>query len=200
MNKVSKITMVAALLTLGLMGTATAQQRTSVTRTSPNHTKIVIHNTGASAQKARQERIRRAEERRERERQRAHEIELATIRAGRSESPRRAGDRPKSRQPVNPSLPSIAERQRRQAALNQPAPFFNGGRFTGLVGGFGFAGPGFGPGFVSPGFAPGFVNPGFGFNRTYRPGYRHSFRGPRLRQTRYRGGFRGRGYRGRGCR
>ncbi len=193
----------AAFLTV--VGFAQAEPRTSVTQTSPNHTKIVIIDNSPQAVQNRDAQVREARAMREREKQRAHEIELARIRAGQSDG----GEIIRARQVSSTYLPSIEERRKTQAEANQPSYFMNGGVWTGGVGGFGGwgYGPGyFGPGFVAPAFGPGFVSPGFA-QPIYNGGYRGAYCGPRGGGYRagYRGGYRGGGYRGggfrgRGCR
>ena len=196
---------IAAFLTVA--GLAQAEPRTSVTQTSPNHTKIVIIDNSPQAVQNRDAQVREAREMREREKQRAHEIELARIRAGQSDG----GEVIRARQVSSTYLPSIEERRKSQAEANQPSYFMNGGVWTGGVGGFGGwgYGPGyFGPGFVGPAFGPGFVSPGFA-QPIYNGGYRGAYCGPRGGGYRggYRGGYCGGGYRGgyrgggfRGCR
>ena len=205
------VAVATSLLALGSMNTVGAEPNSSVTPTSANHTKIVIHDNSPQAVENRQEQARRARERMDLKAQRAHEIELAKIRAGQtqvSSQPQAAYQpevvsEPQVQMAIQKSssyvMPSIEERRKYQAEQNKPAAFMNGGQWTGLTwGGFGslgWFGPGFGPGFVGPGFGPGFVGPGFVGPGACGPApYRGGYRGG------YRGAYRGGGFRGRGCR
>ena len=187
---------IAAFLTVA--GLAQAEPRTSVTQTSPNHTKIVIIDNSPQAVQNRDAQVREARAMREREKERAHEIELARIRAGQPDG----GEIIRARQVSSTYLPSIEERRKTQAEANQPSYFMNGGVWTGGVGGFGFGGWGFGYPAYGPGFYPGYAYAQPVFNG----GYRGAYCGPRggYRGGGYRGGgFRGGGFRGggfRGCR
>lgn len=192
MKKLLKHISVSAVvaLSLALCASSQADPRTSITRTSPNHTKIVIHNTNPNARAERSARAQRAQERRERAKERAHELELARIKAGQG-STRQAKAPNRVQRQNHPPLASIQERQRRHAERNRPAPFFNGGQWTG-VGGVAFAGPNFG--FFNPGWGGGFYQP-------WQPVFHQGFRGPGFHRRGFRGaGYRGRGFRGAGYR
>jgi hypothetical protein len=201
MRKLFVSAVAASLFALGSMNAVDAEPRSSVIPTSANHTKIVIHDDSPQASEARNEQARRARERLDLKAQRAHEIELAKIRAGQSgvASQPQVASQATQTQSNTFTMPSIEERRKYQAEQNKPAAFMNGGQWTGLTwGGFGslgWFGPGFGPGFVGPGFGPGFIGPGFVGPGACGPvPYRGGYRGG------YRGAYRGGGFRGRGCR
>ena len=176
-----------AAMILSVQAQADPKSRTSITRTSPNHTEIVIHDYSPQAKRDRRRHLEYARRRREVKERRAHELELARIRASKQDvsiDVPTSSRRTQSRVNRSTSLASIRERQRRNAY--KPAPFFNGGQFTGFTYG----------GFGNFGFNRGF-NPGYGFNfnrgfrRSYRPStlcrpVRRSYRAPRIRRGRCR--------------
>lgn len=170
--------------TFFLMGGAQADSGriTEITRDSPNHTTIVIHDTSPEARDARARQVESARSKLRDRRQRSHRVGEATARR-----PLRRGNQPEFQQE------SIRERQAIHAY--KPGPFINGGQFTGFTG-FGFGGYGYGYGYN------GFGTSGFGFNNFRGGGFRGgNFRGGGFRGGNFRGGgFRGGNFRGGGFR
>lgn len=168
------------IATLALVGLSQAEPQTSVTRTSPNHTKIVIHDTSPQATRSRDAQVEEARKQRERQKEREHELELARIRAGQSASDSKATVLTRQVATNNDILPSIEERRKQQAEANKPSAFMNGGQWTGGFYGFGFGGfgfPGYGYGYgpaygpaFGPAYGPGFAQP---CRPVYRPSARH---------------------------
>jgi hypothetical protein len=118
---------------------AAEESNVSVERTSPNHTKIVIHNTSPEAYSERNQRAMEAQERLELKRQRKHELELARIEAQEREAKTQAQPRRQAQQP------KIYRKKK-----HQPSRFMNGGRptmgvsFASPYGGYGYGGYGYG--------------------------------------------------------
>lgn len=179
-----------ALTFLSLQAQADPKSRTSVTQTSPNHTEIIIHDYSPEAKRARRRHLENARRLRELKERRAHELELARIRASSGSRRSVSIDLPAnsssvtSRADRSDTLASIRERQRRNAY--KPPAFFNGGRFTGVAYGS-FGNFGFPAGFNS-GYRFNFQR---GFRRSYRPSIRcrpvrRSYRAPRVRRGRCR--------------
>lgn len=166
----------ALLLSLLLATTvgASAEGRTSIQRSSANHTTIVIHDTTPAAYKARKAQAQRAQERLDRRRQRAEELE--------DEKRRRAHELKvlRLKKPSQPTVQVITakaeERAPEEPQETRPkrASFFNGGRSTMVPSwnGYGFGNPVYGFGFPAYGF--GF--PGYGFGPAYG-GYGYRNRG-----------------------
>lgn len=162
---------VLAIVLMATSQAVSAKGRTSVTRTSPNHTEIVIHDTSPEAYRARRAQAKRAQARldakrraaRRREderRRRAHELKVIRLK-----------NASKTRTRSRTSTQQVA----RYTHHKRPS-FFNGGRSTTLGFGFGNFGFGFGGfgGYGYGGFNRGFRYRGFnrGFNRGYRRGCR----------------------------
>ena len=171
--------------------TATAEENISVEHTSPNHTKIVIHNTSPEAFRLRNEQAREAQRRLEEKRQRKHQLELARLEAEERQAKAQAQARAQQQQ-----QPKIYRKKE-----YQPAPFMNGGIPTM---GFGFGGVPYGgyAGYGGFAFAP--RSYGFRGNRSCGPRYRGVRRSyaPRARcgpRRSYRPAVRA-GNRGRRCR
>jgi hypothetical protein len=131
------------LLLLLLCLPAAAQNgkvKTRVERTSSNHTTIVIHDTRPEAYTRQRDVAIRAQQAREADAQRKHEIELAKIQADAQVRVARA-------QNMVAQAPAPAPVRREE----QRPSYRNGGRFTGFsdvfIGGFGGYGFGWGGGF-----------------------------------------------------
>ena len=166
-------------LVLAVSTAADPKSRTSITRTSPNHTEIVIHDYSPQAKRERRRHLEQARRHRELKERRAHELKLARIRASSNSDIRVSTTSPTrtNRRRVGgnfPALASIRERQKRNAY--EPAPFFNGGRSTGFTYGGGLGNFGF-----NGGFSSGY---GFNFSRGYRRSYRPSTRCRPVRRSR----------------
>lgn len=172
----------ALILSLLLAATSvvSAEGRTSIQRSSPNHTTIVIHDTSPAAYKARSAQAKRAQERLDRRRQRAEQLrdeqrqrdhELKVLRL-KNESKTTAQATPKKEES------SVEEPQQTR---RKRSSFFNGGRSTMVPSWNGYAYGGFG---YPIGFGYGFGYPAYGFGPAWG-GYGFRNRG-----------FRGRGYRG----
>ena len=177
-NIILKLTLFSTLMVMG-NAQADSGRTTEITRNSPNHTTIVIHDTTPEARDARARQVASARAKlRERRQRNQRRGEVAPTR------PLRRGSQPEFQQE------SIRERQAIHAY--KPSPFINGGRFTGFSG-FGYGGFGF-----NNGFGVG----GFGFNSFRGGGFRGGgFRGGSFRGGGFRGGsFRGGGFRGGGFR
>lgn len=160
------------LLVLLLTGLSWAEQ-----------TKIIIIDETPEAYRLNRERAERAQERRERKRERAHEIELATIEANKEIEIQRLATQARATQTTPRRAQAESSRDVQTVSTNsnnRRASFFNGGVFTGFSN----------PGFAGFGFNAGFQGPGFWGGGFQRGGFR-------------RGGFRGGARRGgfrRGCR
>ncbi len=186
----TKTSFLSAFALLVTLQAAQAEPRTSITRTSPYHTEIVIHDNSLEARQA--HRLQAEQARRRREQREQRQWERAAV-------DRNVDVRP-AFVPRSDSLESIRERQKYHAQRNEPPHFFNGGRWTGGQEGLFLGGPGFGffpgVGFPVVGFpGPGFVGPGFPGGYC-GPGFQGGFRQP----VPYRGHFRGGGFRGGICR
>lgn len=119
---------------------AEGEKFTKIERTSPHHTTIVIHDTTPQAQRARAEQVERGRRRQAEREWRRHQPPVSQTQAV-------------DTQPVE-DFNSVASIRERQKYLEyQPAPFFNGGQFTGFTYGFGSYGfPIYGYGFPGHGY------------------------------------------------
>lgn len=177
-----------AFLLAVLAGPAFAQRgklTTEVRRDSSNHTTIVIRDTRPEAYTRQRDAAIRAQQERDADAQRRHEIELAKIEADARVRVARAAQTPVVQQAAPAPVYNV-----------QTKPSYrNGGYYTGFsdvyFGGFG----GYGYGFPAYGYGGG----GYGYGRNCAPRYAGRACGPAYRGG---GGFRGGGggYRGGGGR
>lgn len=117
----TKTSFLSAFALLVTLQAAQAEPRTSITRTSPYHTEIVIHDNSLEARQAHRLQAEQARRRREQREQRQWERDAVD---------RNVDVRP-AFVPRSDSLESIRERQKYHAQRNEPPHFFNGGRWTG---------------------------------------------------------------------